>query len=168
MVHSNAAGPQAHRIVVTPDRSASWHSNRRLLIALGLWLALVALVFAAAGLWLVLPFAGFELAALALALLHTSRRLQRQQTLYISAEVVVIEKRCHGSTHRWQLLRREAALAVVQHHPHAPLELLVFTASVAVPVGEFLGHGDSRRLLGALRSTGLPVRSHGPVGHLQI
>src|SRR5690625_7172702 len=94
MVHSNAAGPQAHRIVVTPDRSASWHSNRRLLIALGLWLALVALVFAAAGLWLVLPFAGFELAALALALLHTSRRLQRQQPLYLSAAAAVSATRC--------------------------------------------------------------------------
>src|SRR5690625_7197575 len=117
MVHSNAAGPQAHRIVVTPDRSASWHSNRRLLIALGLWLALVALVFAAAGLWLVLPFAGFELAALALALLHTNRRLQRHQTPYINAEGVVIEKRSPGTAHRGRQSRRDTALAGAQPNP---------------------------------------------------
>src|SRR5690625_7184765 len=109
MVHSNAAGPQAHRIVVTPDRSASWHSNRRLLIALGLWLALVALVFAAAGLWLVLPFAGFELAALALALLHTNRRLQRHQTPYINAAAVPLETRCHATAHTSRVPHRATA-----------------------------------------------------------
>ena len=70
--------PDGFRLVLTPNRSLSWHGNVRIWAALFVLSALIATGFTLMGAWVIIPFAGLELIALACGIYLTSRECQRQ------------------------------------------------------------------------------------------
>lgn len=88
--HVDASGGTA-QIVVRPNQSLSWRGNLTVVAGLGLVMATIATGFALAGLWVVLPFAGLELAAVALALYVTCRRLANHEVISLSPATVAVE-----------------------------------------------------------------------------
>ena len=78
--------PDGFRLVLTPNRSLSWHGNVRIWAALFVLSALIATGFTLMGAWVIIPFAGLELIALACGIYLTSRECQRQEVLSIDDE----------------------------------------------------------------------------------
>ncbi len=69
------------RLVLTPNRSMSWHLNKCLIAVVSLWMGLIALGIAMVGAWPVLPFLGLELATLWGGLWYTCWKLRIQEVI---------------------------------------------------------------------------------------
>ena len=139
-------------IVVTPNQSASWHSNVVLLFALAVPVLGIAVVFAALGAWLVLPFAGLEVVALAIALYRVNWQQQCRQVITLSGDSVWIDKGHYLLHRRWHFPRQATGLTVTtEHHPWEGPQLCVHDRHEWVSLGEFLNRDDSLLLIELLQ-----------------
>lgn len=161
MVEIGRDGQCAH-IIIRPNCSADWQSNRRIIVAVFSVNALLASGFIASGAWLVLPFMGFELTALWLVLRRVFYRLQIQQVVHLDGRELKIESGHYRAERRWQWPQQASSVLVTQcPHPWDPLQISLSHCGEYVAIGQFLNGDDSRRLLDALRQSGLPVRQFG-------
>ncbi|MEE2653797.1 MAG: DUF2244 domain-containing protein, partial [Pseudomonadota bacterium] len=74
------------QIVLRPNRSASWQSNRRILAAIAGLNLVFASGFLAIGAWMILPFMGLELFLLWVLLRRVFGKLQIQQVIHINEQ----------------------------------------------------------------------------------
>lgn len=161
--------PDGCRIVLEPNRSASWRTNKLLICLLAGWSGAVALFFLALGLWPVLPFLGLEVAAVAAGLYAVCWKLQQRQVLSLRGELLLLEKGHYQPCLSWQLPRQRASLSVeLPHHPWDPLRIFICGAGEQVPIGDFLNKEESRQLLQMLKEQGLRVRNYSEVMRLDL
>ncbi len=151
-------------IIAQPNCSATWQTNKRVLLFLCAISLLIAVAFSLAGAWPILPLAGIEMSCLALALYYVSRRQHRRQVITLCAQSVRIAKGHNKPQREWILPRAQAGVAVTDGaHPAEALALSVYDSEGSVPVGEFLNREDSLLLLELLRAE-LRVGSWAPEG----
>ena len=140
-------------IVAKPNCSASWRSNRLVLLALAIPSLGAAIGFALLGAWPILPFTGLELLALATALYYVNWKLQYRQVITLSDDAVRIEKGHYVPKRSWQFSRQAIGLAITpEKHPWEGPALEVHDSRESVTVGEFLSREDSLKLAEMLRS----------------
>ena len=73
-----------------------------------------------------------------------------------------IESGHYRAERRWQWPQQASSVLVTQcPHPWDPLQISLSHCGEYVAIGQFLNGDDSRRLLDALRQSGLPVRQFG-------
>ena len=92
----------SYRLVLSPNRSISWHE---LVLCYGLMSLLslaIGLFFAMQGLWLVLPFSGLEMLALGLGLYLVSRDTNRREVITFDNAKVRIEKGRYHCDRVWE------------------------------------------------------------------
>lgn len=155
--------PDGLRLVLTPNRSLSWHGNVRIWIGLFVVSAIIATGFTLAGAWIIIPFAGLELLALACGIYVTSRACQRQEVLMIGEDDIHLEKGIKRKQAEWTLPRRYARLRIhAPHHPFAPAKLFFSHRDTQIAVGEFLNIEDTEKLIGLLESRGLLIERKEP------
>ncbi|QQD16962.1 DUF2244 domain-containing protein [Spongiibacter nanhainus] len=166
MVEIGTDGQHA-QIIIRPNCSSSWQSNRRIIAAIFSVNALFASGFIASGAWLVLPFMGFELTALWLVLRRVFQRLQIQQVVRLNGQELRIESGYFRAERSWRWPQQASSVLVTQcPHPWDPLRISLSHSGEYVVIGQFLNRDDSRRLLDALRDSGLPIRQFGSDGTL--
>ncbi len=156
--------PGARSIIASPNQSADWHTNKQLLLVVGLLSGTIATGFSLIGAWIVLPFAGLEMTALGSALYVVCRKSSQRHILHFAGEHLVIEKGMRCPQQVWQLPLRDTFISVERRrHPWDPLRLTLCCdrdgRHESIPVGEFLNRDDSTRLLTLLRQQGLAVRN---------
>ncbi|PAV25827.1 hypothetical protein CF392_09260 [Tamilnaduibacter salinus] len=151
------------RLLLTPNRSLSWHGNVRV------WLALVALSMivvsgmSLAGAWLVLPFAGLELAALAAALYVTARHCQQKEVLTLSADTIRLEKGIDRKDSEWEWPRQTARIDIhTPRHPWTTPKLSLRHHTRDVSLAPFLNHEDVTILIGILEEQGVQLQKRAP------
>lgn len=155
-------------IVAKPNHSASWRSNKLVLLALSVPSLGAAIAFTVLGAWPVLPFAGAELAALTAALYYVNWKLEYRHVITLDADKVCIDKGHYAPKRRWCFERDEVALAITpEEHPWEGPRLSVHNRMETVTVGDFLNRDDCLSLLGLLRKE-LLVRTHSPLGRLRV
>lgn len=167
-------------IIAQPNQSASWQSNKRLIVIVGLFSGLVATLFSAVGAWLILPVAGLEITALGGALYMVCRQAGIRHILHINGQQLLLEKGRHQSRQRWQLDKANTSLSVErQQHRWDPIKISLYYQHQhsnhyqqgqveLIPIGEFLNREDSQRLLAALRQQGLRVRNDSRNGDISL
>ena len=149
------------QIVLQPNRSASWQSNRRILCTIAGFNLVFASGFLSISAWMILPFIGLELLLLWALLRRVFEKLQIQQVIYVDGESVHIESGYVRAEKYWQWPHRESGILVLEHnHPWAPLEISVCYGGKAVRLGAFLNRDDSLLLLAALKNLGLGIQQH--------
>ena len=182
---ANSPAPSAC-IIVRPNQSASWQSNKRLIVIFGLFSGLVATLFSAIGAWLILPVAGLEITALGSALYLVCRQAGLRHILHIQGQQLLLEKGHCQNLQRWQLDKANTSLYVErQQHPWDPVKISLcyrhqqqpeneysnnhqLSQLELIPIGEFLNRDDSQRLLTALRQQGLRVRNDSRNGDISL
>ena len=148
-------------LIVRPNQSASWRTNKLIITALSLWIGAIACTFAAIGLWPILPFAGLEIGALASALYFACWKLQQRHVLRFHENGLTLEKGCYYPRFTWRFARDAVSLSVeVQRHPWDPLKIFLCSREEQIPLGNFLNKDDSKKLLKLLRQQGLNVRNY--------
>jgi uncharacterized membrane protein len=183
--HANSPPPSAC-IIARPNQSASWQSNKRLIVIIGIFSGLVATLFSAIGAWLILPVAGLEITALGSALYLVCRRAGLRHILHVQGQQLLLEKGHRHSLQRWQLDKTNTSLFVErQQHPWDPVKISLYYRHQhhpkkkrdnncqqgqieLIPIGEFLNKDDSQRLLAALRQQGLKVRNDSCNGDISL
>ena len=152
-------------IIARPNNSASWRSNKLVLLAVSVPSLIAAIGFALQGAWPILPFAGLELLALGSALYYLNWKLQYRHVITLSEDSVCIEKGFYAPKQSWTFPRRDIGLAIVpERHPWDGPELSLQGSGESISVGEFLNRDDTLKLAALLREE-FRVGSHGPRGH---
>lgn len=82
-----------NQIILKPNNSISPEAGVRVVVALAVMIFLVAFGFTRIGAWLVLPFAGLELLAIAYAFYFMHLHSADFESITISDDVVVVEKK---------------------------------------------------------------------------
>jgi uncharacterized membrane protein len=159
MITSSRCGKQL-MIIVRPDQSSSWRTNKLMLLALAIPSLGAAILFALAGAWPILPLAGIELGALGTALYWVNRKLQYRQVITVNGDSITIDKGYEAPREHWQFKRDKAGIGVIpESHPWDAPSLSVHDRHECVQLGEFLSRDDTLRLLGLL-SKEIRVRSN--------
>ncbi|MGB1456360.1 DUF2244 domain-containing protein [Spongiibacter marinus] len=149
------------QIVLRPNRSASWQSNRRILAAIAGLNLVFASGFLAIGAWMILPFMGLELFLLWVLLRRVFGKLQIQQVIHINEQQLRIESGYFCAEQQCQWPQQHSGILVLEHHhPWAPLEISLCCRAKTVRVGAFLNREDSVELLAALKRLGLRVQQY--------
>ncbi len=155
-------------IVAQPNCSASWRSNKLVLLALAVPSLGCAVGFALLGAWPILPLAGLELLALGAALYYVNWKLQYRHVITLSDDSVRIDKGFYAPRQSWKFPRQGTGLAIVpERHPWEGPELSLQRTGESVSVGEFLSREDSLKLAALLRQE-IRVGSHGAGGNRQF
>lgn len=156
--------PGARSVIARPNQSASWETNKHLLLAIGVLSGLIATAFSLIGAWMILPFAGLEITALGGALYVVCKKLNQRHILHFSGDQLVIEKGMRFPQRTWVLPKPHCFISVDRHrHPWDPINITLCCHrgghSENITIGEFLNREDSDRLLTVLREQGLAVRN---------
>lgn len=151
-------------IVAKPNQSASWRSNKLVLLALSVPSLGAAVGFAFAGAWPILPFAGLELAALGGSLYYVNWKLQYRHVITFAADAVQIDKGYYLPRQSWTFARAATGLSIEpERHPWDAPGLSLQCAGERISVGEFLNREDGlalqRHLRQELRVVGYGERS---------
>lgn len=147
-------------LILAPNRSADWRTNRRLIAAVTLISAVIAGGFAYIGAWVVLPFAGVEVLALSSALYWVNWNQYYRQVLWFEGSDLRIEKGFYRPQDCWHWQRQETAIHVSEPSVTGnPLAIYLARGALRVPIGEFLNAADRQTLLHTLKELGLNTRS---------
>lgn len=139
-------------IIAQPNCSASWRSNKLVLLAIAIPSLTFAITFALKGAWPIVPFAGLELLALGTALYYVNWKLQYRHVITLSDNSVRIDKGFYLPTQSWKFPREDTGLAIVpERHPWDGPGLALQRTGESVSVGEFLNRDDSLKLAELLR-----------------
>ena len=159
-------------ITVTPNRSASWQDNQRILMGIAGFCLLAALPIIFLGAWFVLPFLGLELLAIYSGLYWVSRRLQRRQTLQFQQSGLLVRDESGGQLQEWHLHPHNTRMNILRaNHPWDAhrIALCDYTRNcetAAIAIGHFLNRPDSEVLVQALRQQGLAIASDSRTGSI--
>lgn len=140
------------RIILTPNRSWSWHANLVFLGILATVCLLIGTAFLLQGMWLILPFSLLEVVLVGIALYYCARRTHRQEVLTFSEDELWIE-RGHRRPEKRHVFKRLFARFFVRRprHPWYPTRIAVRSKGQEVEVGDFLSPDDKDRLIEELR-----------------
>jgi uncharacterized membrane protein len=94
------------QIIVRGNRSMGWRENMLLASSLGLLSIGSSIVFALMGFWLALPFAGVELMVLFVCFYKTLKRLDEQEVISISTDLITVEWGENQATYSVQVSRQ--------------------------------------------------------------
>jgi uncharacterized membrane protein len=81
-------------IILSPNNSASWSFNMKILGSQALIAVVIAILFIERGLWLILPFSGLEIIALFAGLYHCVRNNFTTEVIRFTDHLLTIES-CH-------------------------------------------------------------------------
>jgi uncharacterized membrane protein len=128
-------------------------------VAVGLVLGTVSLVFAFMGYWLILPFAGLEIAALLFCTWLVAKAGTRCEVVSLDESQVVVEKgsqrRCGsergGPESRVSFPRAWVRVELQAGEGWYPDRLLIGASGSRVELGEFLADAEKKELAGELK-----------------
>ena len=111
----------------------------------------IATVFYFFGAYLILPFAGIEIAILLIAFYLSFRWSSRKELIYISQEVVKIEKGIHKAEYLWEEFRTFTSFQIAKD-ANKSLRLSFRSKGDDVIVGNFLNEDDKNILINEIRN----------------
>ena len=139
---------EAIEIVLTPNRSSDWRTNKIIIAVLGSVCVGIALGFyAVMGIWMILPFAGLEVVALAAGLYYASWKLNYQHVVTFERNNLRIEKGVYRPRGIWNWPKQETVLHVTPSKQEwSPPKLSFRYAGDEVEIGEFLAKSEAVEL----------------------
>ncbi len=157
------------QIILQPNRSASWPTNKRVIVSLGAATMIIAVSWSLAGVWMVLPFAGLEIGLLSYFLIRVSHTIRQQQVIRITSERICIDTDRWRQTQQWISARAQTHVVIIKprHSLDGP-SFLLCEAETSIRLGDFLNKEDREALRSLLLSLGLRVitREPEPDSHL--
>ena len=111
----------------------------------------IATVFYFFGAYLILPFAGIEIAILLIAFYLSFKWSSRKELIYISQEIVKIEKGIHKAEYLWEEFRTFTSFQI-EKDANKSLRLSFRSKGDDVIVGDFLNEDDKNILVNEIRN----------------
>lgn len=147
------------KVLMAPNRSASWRTNKLMIAAVGSVTLLVGGAWTYIGAWVILPFAGLEVSLLAYALYRVSRDTLRHEVLYVEPRQLRLETGIESPSRNWVFEREHAYFRLVTpRHELSGANVYLCSAGQQIELGAFLSPEDKHQLISALRSTAIVIK----------
>jgi uncharacterized membrane protein len=147
--------PYKSIIRLEPNRSASWHQTKLVIMCLSGFMLLLGVGWLIAGVWLILPFVFLDIFVFSYFFYRVCQATYRREYIIISADKVV----CRSGIRRLgrSVNFRRPCYLVVHKRPSSS-HLYAFSLSDDInflPIGRFLNEDDLHQLRTLLRDHGL-------------
>jgi uncharacterized membrane protein len=140
------------RIILSPNLSANWRTNLRLMYLMSVIAAIISLSFTLAGAWMVFPFAGIEVAALFWVVYWVSRKCNRKEVISVDEHSFKVERGYRQPEEQWVCDRFWVRAKIGgSPHPWHPDRIILRCRQNEIEIGEFLNDEDKERLISELR-----------------
>ena len=148
------------KMMTRPNCALSIAEQKRVFIVIALFTLTVAGGFSMAGAWLVMPFAGFELLALAAALIYLNGNAENYESVTVSGDALVIERSIRKQVERFEFNRHWVRI-VAKTFPESKQQLISFSShGREVEFGRYMSHEQRQALAHELkRMTGTSYRN---------
>ena len=138
-------------ITLSPNSSLTGIYRIIFLVSISFICVGIATVFYFFGAYLILPFAGIEIAILLIAFYLSFKWSSRKELIYISQEVVKIEKGIHKAEYLWEEFRTFTSFQI-EKDANKSLRLSFRSKGDDVIVGNFLNEDDKNILINEIRN----------------
>ncbi len=146
------------RIVLSPNRSMSWETNKKILWAIFCVNMTVALAWTYMGAWMVLPFAGLEVFLVGLGMYYVSWKLNFKQVITVENESLVLQKGVYFPKQEWHWqLSDITLLKLPSDYRMSPPTLLLEHLNQRVEIGDFLNLDDKKKLREYITDLRIPM-----------
>jgi uncharacterized membrane protein len=139
-------------IILSPNNSASWNFNMKILGSQALIAFIVAVLFIERGMWLILPFSGLEIIALFAGLYYCVRNNFTTEVITFKDHVLTIERGHTKIENSWEYQRLWTKILVrtstFRGHPR---KILVRSHGKELEIGAFLNKSDKEKLIKKLK-----------------
>lgn len=144
------------QLILSPNRSMSWESNKRILWVLFFVNMTIAAAWSVMGAWMVLPFAGLEVLCVGIGMYYVSWKLSFKQIIVINADSLVLQTGVYFPKQewRWQLSNTLLLRKPNKYRMSAP-DLFLKHLNDKVEVGEFLNRKEKKDLRQHLNNVGI-------------
>jgi len=150
---------EIQRLVITANRSMSWHENKQILAFMFCVNAAIALSWAAMGAWMVLPFAGLEIAFVGFGMYYVSWKLSFKEIIIIESNTLTLQKGYYFPKQQWVWQFRDTILIKCpsKYRMSAPT-LYLKHLNQSIEIGAALNLGEKKELREHLIRLGLGMR----------
>ena len=138
-------------ISLSPNSSLKGIHRIIFLLSITLVCGGIGVIFYFFGAALILPFAGLELIVLFVAFYLSFKWSSRKELIYISQEVVKIEKGIHKAEYLWEEFRTFTSFQI-EKDANKSLRLSFRSKGDDVIVGDFLNEDDKNILINEIRN----------------
>ena len=138
-------------ISLSPNSSLKGIHRIIFLLSITLVCGGIGIIFYFFGAALILPFAGLELIVLFVAFYLSFKWSSRKELIYISQEVVKIEKGIHKAEYLWEEFRTFTSFQIAKD-ANKSLRLSFRSKGDDVIVGDFLNEDDKNILINEIRN----------------
>jgi len=146
------------QLILTPNRSMSWETNKKILLAIFILNMTVALAWAYMGAWLVLPFAGLEVFLVGVGMYYVSWKLSFKQVITVEQESLILQKGVYFPKQEWRWPRNEVTLVKVpSNYRMSPPTLYLKYSNECIEIGDFLNRDDKKKLREFITKLNVPM-----------
>ena len=147
------------RLVMMPNRSMTWETNKKILLAIFCVNMTIALAMAYMGAWLVLPFAGLEVLLVGIGMYYVSWKLSFREILTIEAHSLIVQKGIYFPKQEWRWQKNATQLIrqANKYRMSAPT-LWLTHLNECIEIGEFLNRSEKKQLRQYLQDIGVPLK----------
>ena len=144
-------------MVLQPNRSMSWQTNKKILLAMFIVNMVIGLSFAFIGAWMILPFAGLEILLVGIGMYYVCWKLNFKELIEVEAESFRLQKGVYypKQTWEWQASNTRLLKQPSKYRMTAP-KLFLKHLNETVEIGDFLNREEKKRLLNSLLDWGIP------------
>jgi uncharacterized membrane protein len=151
LVSVEEKGNSNYLITLSPNSSLIGISRVIFLASISFICGGIAIVFYFYGAYLILPFAGIEIAILFIAFYLSFNWSSRKEIIYISQEIVKIEKGINKAEYLWEEFRTFTSFQITKDS-NKLLRLSFRSKGDDVIVGDFLNEDDKNILINEVRN----------------
>jgi uncharacterized membrane protein len=146
------------QIVLTPNRSMSWETNKKILAAMFCVNMVIALAWSYMGAWMVLPFAGLEILLVGIGMYYVSWKLNFKQVITIENESFLLQKGVYFPKQEWAWQKSSTRLINIpsNYRMSAPTFCLEHLSN-SVEIGDFLNRDEKKALRQYLADLNIPI-----------
>lgn len=157
MVEIHIVGKQS-QLIMSPNRSMSWQTNKKILIALFVVNMSIAASWAWMGAWMVLPFAGLEVMLVGIGMYYVSWKLSFKEILLVEEQSLILQKGVYFPKQEWRWQRDQTRLLRQEsrYRLSAPTLKLQYL-NQQEEIGQFLNRQEKKQVRRFIEQLGIPV-----------
>ena len=148
-------------ILLQPNISLSWRSNKRFIASLGILSMVIASYFTYHGFWVVMPFSGLEILFFAISIYIFFNRNNHREVLTFTADKVVIETGKQTPEKSYEYQRHWSQFHVRGDDKRDIPRLSIKSHGRELELGAFLGYDEKIMLIEAIKNITRSFRQSG-------
>lgn len=147
-----------HTLLMTPNKSMTWETNRWILLVLFLVNMSIGIGFAMMGGWLILPFAGIEVALVGAGMYYVCWKLNFKHIVTVEAESLVLQKGVYFPKQEWHWQKSNTQLLrVPSHYRLSAPTLYLKHLNEVVEIAEFINRDEKKEIVAWFKQQNIPV-----------